>query len=87
MPDLKSPFVNAAAAEQAALATPMDEGQFRLFVVQALTELKTQMRTLLGNGRPGSIERLSSRVRKVELKCAAFGACSRSLGTHKKRRK
>lgn len=80
----KSPFVNAAAAEQAALTTPMDEGQFRLFVVAALTELKTQMRTLLGNGRPGSIERLSTRVRKVELKCAsAFGGCA----PRKKRRK
>lgn len=71
-----NPFVNAEAMEQIAQqSTPMTEEQFRLMVVGSLARLETQMKALLGNGRPGSIERITKRLHAVELKCAANNKC------------
>jgi len=67
---LANPFVDAELMEGMAKFQPLSPKQFQFYMISALTRLETQMKTLLGNGRPGSIERLSSRVRKVELKQA-----------------
>ena len=70
-----NPFVDAELMEGVAKFQPLSGKQFQFYMISAITRLNTQMKSLLGNGRPGSIERLSTRLRKVELKCAANGLC------------
>jgi len=44
-------------------ALPIRSMDFRLFVVQKLTQLETMMTQLLGNGQPGRIQWLEEKVR------------------------
>ena len=71
-----NPFVDAELMEGVAKFQPLSGKGFQFVVIRARERLSTQMKSLLGNGRPGAIERLSGRLRKVELKCAAAGFCN-----------
>jgi len=41
---------------------PLSDSEFKVWVVQALTRLSTQMESLVGNGQPGRISALEQRV-------------------------
>jgi len=41
-----------------------DDLQFRLHVMESLGELRTDMRSLVGNGQPGRMDKLERRVER-----------------------
>ena len=43
-----------------------DDVQFRMHVMESLGELKTDMKSLVGNGQPGRVSKLESKVDKLE---------------------
>ncbi len=45
---------------------PANNAQFKLFVVQKLERLGTQMNSLVGNGQPGRIYQIEQRVERNE---------------------
>jgi len=76
----KDPFVNAELMEGVANFRPLSGQRFQFYVIRALERLETQMKTLLGNGRPGAIERLSGRLRKVELSAGMMADAAQKSG-------
>lgn len=52
-----------------------DDEQFRMYVMETLGELKTDMKGIVGNGQPGRLSKLEAKVAKHEWYLAvAIGA-------------
>ena len=55
--------------------------EFERQVLEDLTELKTQMKTLVGNGQPGRIQQLEQRVTRHEAFVQRAGGIGAGLAT------
>lgn len=52
-----------------------DDVQFKMYVCERLGELTTDMKSLVGNGQPGRVQKLEKRVDRLEWWAAlAIGA-------------